>query len=171
MTFVALTRHQQSWRLTESHWTHRLHHSIFPPRPSPETKVRSDRSVTPDTLTGTTWLSISRLKWECTCHSSPDKLWLAPVHQAGELWKPLMDEIWTSISLSSCLLNKLLLKFTAMFADMCSPSRTSCVLSRGKRSQGGPRTENARTYSDECQRGLSRWAHEAWRQREVRLIG
>lgn len=125
MTFVAMTWHQQSRRLTESHWTHRLHHSIFAPQPSPETKVRSDHNVTPDMLTGTTWLSISQLKWEWTCHSLPDKLWLAPVHQAGELWKPLMDEIWTSISLSSCLLNKLLLKFTAVFADVCFRERLS----------------------------------------------
>lgn len=62
-------------------------------------------------------LIINKPNWECTRRSLLDKLWLAAVHRAGELWKPLMDEIWTSIFLSSCLLNKLLLKFIAMFAD------------------------------------------------------
>lgn len=93
--------------------------AAFSPQLSPDTNACSDHNVPQDTLTGKIWLSISQLNLKCTCHSFFDKLWLAPVHQASELWKPLMDEIWTSIFLSSCLLNKLLLKFTAMFADMC----------------------------------------------------
>ena len=78
-----------------------------------------DTNAPQDLLTGKTWLSISQLNRDCTCHGLLDKLWLASVHQASELWKPLMDEIWTSIFLRSCLLNKLPLKFIAMFADMC----------------------------------------------------
>lgn len=93
--------------------------AVFSLQSSLDTGVCSHRSVPQDMLTGKIWLSISQLNWECTCHSLLDKLRLAPVHQASELWKPLMDEIWTSIFLSSRLLNKLLLKFAAMFADMC----------------------------------------------------
>lgn len=103
--------------------------TAFFPQLSPDTNVCSDHNVPQDMLTGKIWLSISQLNWECTCYSLLDKLWLAPVHQASELWKPLMDEIWTSIFLSSCLLNKLLLKFTAMFADMCFGERSCSLLS------------------------------------------
>lgn len=114
-----------SVRLWRSHWLQCWHRCLFPRR-SPDTKVCSDHNVPQDMLTGKIWLSISQQNSECTCHSLLDKLWLAPVHQASELWKPLMDEIWTSIFLSSCLLNKLLSKFTAMFADMCFRECSCC---------------------------------------------
>lgn len=100
--------------------------TAFSPQLSPDTNTFSDHNVPQDMLTGKIWLSIRQLNWKCTCHSLLDKLWLEPIQQPSELWKPLMDEIWTSIFLSSCLLNKLLFKFTTMFADMCCGQR-SCL--------------------------------------------
>lgn len=103
--------------------------TAFYPQLSPDTNTFSDHNVPQDMLTGKIWLSIRQLNWKCTCHSLLDKLWLEPIQQASELWKPLMDEIWTSIFLSSCLLNKLLLKFSTMFADMCCGQRSCPLLS------------------------------------------
>lgn len=157
--------------------------AAFSPLRSLESNVCSDHRVTQDMLTGKIWLSISWLNWECTCHSLLDKLWLAPVHQASELWKPLMDEIWTSIFLSSRLLNKLLLKFTAMFADMCF-RECSCLpafplhkLSSGEENNlGGKQSELQEEHDDilgllsGLMRGLSYWAHKAWRQWKGKLI-
>ena len=144
----------------------------FFPRRSPDTEVCSDHNVPQDMLTGKIWLSISQLNSECTCHSVLDKLWLAPIHQASELWKPLMDEIWTSIFLSSCLLNKLLSKFTAMFADMCFRERLARFLLKAqvKWSECGKQSELQWQHEDYLLRaaglmgGLSCWVHEAWRK-------
>lgn len=119
---------QASCQPVESHRVNCWHLSL-PPSAVHSLKIGSDYNVPQDMLTGKIWLS-SQLNWECTRHSLLDKLWLAAVHQASELWKPLMDEIWTSIFLSSCLLNKLLLKFTAMFADMCFRERSRWRKSR-----------------------------------------
>lgn len=187
VTFVAKTSHhgrQGLWSLSAQafHQTWRVTECIvgttaFFPQLSPDTNVCSDHDVPQDMLTGKIWLSISQLNWECTCHSLLDKLWLAPVHQASELWKPLMDEIWTSIFLSSCLLNKLLLKFTAMFADMCFrkcsclrafPSAQDIFRAEGnnlceKQSEFRWEREDIFWRASGLMRGLSCWVHEAWR--------
>lgn len=129
--------------------------SVFPSQPRPP----GDKS----------WLWSRRRSWHTRRHSliinglswSENALATAcmtssdyqPVRQASELWKPLMDEIWTSIFLSRRLLNK------SLFKVHCHVCRHA------------PRSRRRRGHEDVFWRvpglmgGSSCWAREAWRQR------
>lgn len=129
--------------------------SVFPsqPRPPGDKSLLWSQRLSRHTCRHN--LIINGLSWSenalaTACLTSSD---YQPVCQASELWKPLMDEIWTSIFLSRRLLNKSLFK---VHYHVC---------------RHAPRSQRRREHEDVFWQVLglmgvsSCWAREAWRQR------